>query len=75
MFSTKYFILSANEESDVDYFRNTINKLKNKDNKTMIEKYLSGEDYLISHSKIYRDNYQPHYLVIHRKFKENICKI
>mgnify|MGYP003294146753 CR=1 FL=1 len=33
-----------------------------------LDNYLCNKNYLISHSKIYRDEYNPHYLVIHKKY-------
>ena len=70
----KYFILSSQEVRDVDGFKEEVRKLINDENREYIEEYLKGDNYLISHSSIYRDNYKPHYLVICRKYKENVCK-
>ena len=64
----KAFILSSEEKGDINLFKDEIRKLINNDNKEIIEEYLKRDNYLISHSEIYRNNYHPHYLVINRKY-------
>lgn len=63
------FIKSCNENIDVNEFIIEVKKLINNDNQEFILKYLKDGNYLISHSKIYKDNYHPHYLVINKKYK------
>ena len=43
-------------------------KLINDENIEFINNYLARGNYLISHSKAYKDNYHPHYLVINKKY-------
>ena len=68
----KAFILSSQEVVDINIFIKEVKKLINDDNRDFINQYLNGGDYLISHSKIYKDNYDPHYLVINRKYLKSI---
>ena len=68
----KAFVLSSQEKGDVELFREEVRKLINEENRKVIEEYLSRDNYLISHSPIYRENYHPHYLVIHRKYLDQI---
>ena len=68
----KYFILSSQDKVDVNAFISEIKKLINKENEEYINQYLAAKNYLISHSQIYKDNYDPHYLVINRKYIKNI---
>lgn len=70
----KYFILSSQDKVDVNLFIKTVKSLINPDNESYINEYLKSGNYLISHSDIYRQNYDPHYLVINRKFAKNIYK-
>lgn len=63
----KAFNLSLDIVNDEEVFINKVKELINLDNKEYINKYLSS-NYLISHSKIYKDNYHPFYLVIHKNF-------
>lgn len=70
----KYFIISSQDEGDINLFINEVKKLINKDNEEYINRYLDSGDYLISHSQIYKENYDPHYLVINRKYVKNIYK-
>ena len=63
----KAFNLSLDESSDEKVFINRVKSLITIDNKEDIERYLSG-NYMISHSKKYKENYHPHYLVIHKKY-------
>lgn len=64
------FIKSSKVKVDVDLFIKEINKLKDEENKEFIETYLNSKNYLISHSKIYKENYNPHYVVIHLNYKK-----
>ena len=65
------FIKSSKEEKDYDSFFKELESLKetlNKTEKEFLDIYIKNKNYLISHSKTYRELYQPHYLVIHKKF-------
>ena len=65
------FIKSSQEEKDYTNFFNDLKKLRNtlnEEDKKFLDMYLENKDYLISHSKTYRDIYNPHYLVIHKKY-------
>ncbi|MBP5574742.1 MAG: hypothetical protein J6X50_03240 [Bacilli bacterium] len=68
----KYFILSSQDKVDINAFIPEVKKLINKENEEYINQYLAAKNYLISHSQIYKDNYDPHYLVINRKYIKNI---
>ncbi len=70
----KYFILSSRDKGDVNLFVSEIKKLINNENKDFINQYLKSGNYLISHSDIYKENYDPHYLVINRKYTKYIYK-
>ena len=70
----KYFIESSKDPRDINFFKEEVRKLINDDNREVIEEYLSRDNYLISHSQIYKDNYHPHYLVINRKYLKDIYK-
>ena len=70
----KYFIISSRDKGDIDLFKSEVKKLINEENEVMINQYLNSGNYLISHSQIYKDNYDPHYLVINRKYVKNIYK-
>lgn len=65
------FTLSCNEYADMYFLEKELLKLREKqtdqDKKKIDEYFLSG-DLLISHSKIYKENYHPHYLVISKKY-------
>lgn len=65
------FILSSKEEANLDAFLEELECLRktlNNDEIIFLDNYLCNKNYLISHSKIYRDEYNPHYLVIHKKY-------
>lgn len=68
----KAFILSSKEKGDTSSFKNEVKNLINEKNKDYINGYLAKDNYLISHSEIYRNNYHPHYLVINRKYLSKI---
>ena len=70
----QYFIESSKDVGDIELFKEEVRKLIDSDNEEFINKYLKGNDYLISHSQIYRDNYHPHYLVINRNYLKYIYK-
>ena len=67
-----YFKESINLNVDYDYFVSEVKKLINEENKEFITNYLESKNYVVSHSKVYKDEYQPHYLVIKAKFKGEI---
>lgn len=62
------FYLSSLIIEDKNELIVTVKSLINDENKEFINKYLTSGNYLISHSKTYKDNYYPHYLVIHKKY-------
>lgn len=65
------FIESSKEEKDYNSFFRELELLKQTLNDSEInylDIYLESDNYLISHSKTYRDIYHPHYLVIHKKY-------
>lgn len=64
----RLFVESSKIKGDVELFKQEIRLLMNEDNKEVIEEYLSRDNYLISHSLIYKKEYDPHYLVVHRKY-------
>ncbi len=63
------FKKSAVEPTNLVEYKNIIKSLINENNKSFINDYLKNDNILISHSKIYKDNYHPHYLVINKKYK------
>lgn len=66
------FVKSCNLSYSLDEYKKEVIKLINEDNKEFISQYLNGNSYVISHSLIYKENYQPHYLLISKKFKGDI---
>ena len=64
----RLFVESSKIKGDVELFKKEIRLLMNEENKKEIEEYLNGDNYLISHSLIYKKEYDPHYLVVHRKY-------
>lgn len=67
----KMFMASSQEEKDFNNFFKELSSLRetlNKEEQNFLDIYLSSKNYLISHSKTYRDIYHPHYLVIHKKY-------
>lgn len=69
------FMLSSKEPKDFDSFFKELEDLKetlNESDKEYLDIYLSNKNYLISHSKTYRDIYHPHYLVIHKKYMKEV---
>lgn len=62
---------SCDNISDLYYFEKDLLELKENEtekNKLAIDEYFYSGDILISHSKIYKDAYKPHYLVINKKY-------
>ena len=65
------FFKSCDNVSDLYYLEKDLIKLKeieNEENRQAIDDYFYKGDILISHSKIYKDNYHPHYLVINKRY-------
>jgi hypothetical protein len=62
------FYLSSLIIEDKNELINEVKKLINDDNKYLINKYVSSDNFLISHSMTYKEHYHPHYLVINRKY-------
>lgn len=68
------FVKSSQNKYDIEKYKDEIRKLITSENKKDIEDYLSLPSILISHSKTYKDNYFPHYLVIGVEYIEEITK-
>lgn len=66
------FITSCNLNYDINDYVKEIEKLINKENEKEINEYLQSKIYIVSHSNVYKENYKPHYLVINKKFCEEI---
>lgn len=67
----KMFMESSKEPVNIPGLINDLIKLKeilNDEDRQFVNDYLERKDYLISHSQTYRDIYNPHYLVIHKKY-------
>ena len=67
----KMFMESSKEPVNIPGLVNDLIKLKeilNDEDRQFVNDYLERKDYLISHSQTYRDIYNPHYLVIHKKY-------
>ena len=65
------FFKSCDNVSDLYYLEKDLLKLREtetNENKHAIDDYFYSGDILISHSKIYKENYHPHYLVINKKY-------
>lgn len=65
------FFKSCDNVSDLYYLEKDLLKLRETEtieNKHAIDDYFYSGDILISHSKIYKENYHPHYLVINKKY-------
>lgn len=65
------FFKSCDNVSDLYYFEKDLMKLRDgetTDNQAAIDNYFYSGDILISHSRVYKDNYHPHYLVINKKY-------
>lgn len=71
------FFKSCDNINDLYYLEKELLILKETEcleNKIAIDGYFYSGDILISHSKVYKENYHPHYLVINKKYL-NILKI
>ena len=68
----KAFKESAKEPIDLSNFLQKVRELREIYDKKKIDEYLESGEYLISHSAIYKTNYHPHYLVIHKKYLPQI---
>lgn len=68
----KVFVLSSKIQGNVELFKKEVRALINEDNKEYIESYLKQDNLLISHSDVYRKNYHPHYLVIHKQYLNSL---
>lgn len=69
------FIESSTKKTSKHKFLKELKKLKhniNNEEIIFLNKYLEEKNFLISHSDIYKNEYHPHYLVIHNKFIERI---
>ena len=66
------FYMSSQVKGDVNQLREKIDEIKTKDNESFINEYLNSNNILISHSNIYRENYHPHYIVIHKNYLKEI---
>ena len=58
------FYYSIDKNLDIEGYKEVIKSLVNNENVAYINKYLESESVLISHSKIYKKNYHPHYIVV-----------
>ena len=58
------FYYSIDKNLDIDGYKNVIKTLINDENKEFINNYLESRSILISHSKMYKENYHPHYIVV-----------
>ena len=65
------FYKSCDNINDLYYLEKALIKLREietNENQHAIDEYFYSGDILISHSKVYKENYQPHYLVINKKY-------
>lgn len=58
------FYYSIDKNLDIEGYKKVIESLINEDNKEFISSYLDSNNVLISHSKRYKENYHPHYIVV-----------
>ena len=58
------FYYSIDKNLDIEGYKKAIKSLINEDNKEFISRYLENDSLLISHSKKYKENYHPHYIVV-----------
>ena len=58
------FYYSIDNNLDIDGYKEVIKGLINDENEDFINKYLDSDNVLISHSKTYKENYHPHYIVV-----------
>lgn len=69
------FVLSANNKGDINFLKESLIKLKESETdygKNKIDEYLNNGKILISHSKLYKQSYHPHYLVVNKKYLNTI---
>lgn len=69
------FSLSSKLKNDITKLREALEELKkslDESDKVKVDEYLCSESILISHSKIYKENYYPHYLVVGKKFLKDL---
>ena len=69
------FEKSIDLDLDIDAYKGQIKSLINKENEEFINRYLNSDNILISHSRVYKENYFPHYLVIKRKYKKEVLSM
>lgn len=69
------FEKSIDSNIDIEGYKEIIKSLIDEDNKEFITQYLNSGNILISHSKKYKDNYFPHYLVIKQKYKKELMNM
>lgn len=73
----KAFIVSSKEEGNIDAFLKDLESLRytlDYEDEAFLDEYLEKKEYLISHSKVYKDEYNPHYLVICKKYLQTMFK-
>ena len=58
------FYYSIDKNLNIDGYKEIIRTLINEENKEFINRYLECDNVLISHSKIYKENHHPHYIVV-----------
>ena len=69
------FHLSSKLENDITILKEVLEELKvylNDSDKLKLDAYLNSGSILISHSKVYKENYYPHYLVVSKKFLKEL---
>ena len=69
------FEKSIENDLDIQGYKNIIKSLITEENKDFINEYLNSDNVLISHSQRYKENYHPHYLVIKRKYKNEVLNM
>ena len=65
------FFKSCDNVSDLYYLEKellSLREIETLENQQAIDAYFYSGDILISHSKIYKENYHPHYLVINKRY-------
>lgn len=58
------FYYSIDKNLDIEGYKKVIESLIDEENKEFISRYLESNNVLISHSKRYKENYHPHYIVV-----------
>lgn len=67
----KAFVDSSNDTKNISQFLEELEELKktlNDKDVLFLESYIKNKNYLISHSEIYRNTYNPHYLVVNKNY-------